>query len=58
VHDRLERTVGNLLSRAHRGVIERHYKTLVSDFDEVVNTRRVAETALALLRGQVPTTFA
>jgi len=39
-------------------VIERHYKTLVSDFDEVVNTRRVAETALALLRGQVPTTFA
>lgn len=57
-HDRLERSVGTLLARAHRGVIERHYRTLVSDFDETANTRRVAEAALALLTGRAPTTFA
>ncbi|MBQ0932852.1 capsular polysaccharide export protein, LipB/KpsS family [Ideonella alba] len=57
-HAALERSVGQFLHHCHEGVVERHYKTLVPDFDEAHNARQVGAALLALLTGRTPTTFA
>lgn len=56
-HARLEQAVGQFVHQGHAGIIERHYKTLVPDFDEAGNTAAVAQAVLALLQGSVATTF-
>lgn len=50
-HDLLERTVGALLARSHRGVIERHYRKIVPDYDAAANAERIAQTLWGLLQG-------
>jgi hypothetical protein len=57
-HPQLEQRVGQLLSGTHEGVIERHYRTLVSGFEESINTQRVADSLQGLLVGGFPHTFA
>ncbi len=50
-HAALEQRVGALLSRSHRGVVDRHYKVMVPDLDEDANDGRAAEVIAGLLRG-------
>lgn len=57
-HAALERSVGQFLHQCHEGIVERHYKTLVPDYDEARNAQRVGAAVQALLRGHTPTTFA
>ena len=57
-HARLEQAVGQFLHQGHEGIVERHYKTLVPDFDEGRNTASVGQAVADLLRGRVATTFA
>ena len=57
-HGALEQALGQLLSQAHEGVVERHYKPLVPGFDESVNTEAVARAVLPVLTGRAPSTFA
>jgi Capsule polysaccharide biosynthesis protein len=57
-HDALERVVGQFLHHCHEGIVERHYKTLVPDFDEARNAEQVGAALHALLSGRTPTTFA
>ncbi len=56
-HAALEQAVGQLLAQAHAGIIERHYKTLVPDYDPAHSAQSVAAAVLPLLLGQAPTTF-
>ncbi len=57
-HAALEQAMGQLLAQTHAGVIERHYKGLVPDFDPQRSAQSVAASLLPLLLGQAPTTFA
>jgi hypothetical protein len=56
-HAALEQAVGQLLSQTHRGIIERHYQTLVPDYDAARSAQSVAAAVLPLLLGQAPTSF-
>lgn len=56
-HAALEQAMGQLLARAHAGVIQRHYKVLVSDHDNAQNAQAVAQALLPLLQGTAPTSF-
>ena len=56
-HHRLEKKVGSLLSNAHKGVVDRHYKILVDKFDNVNNDIEVAGTILNLLNHKEDPTF-
>ncbi|MFT4160425.1 hypothetical protein [Shinella sp.] len=56
-HAALEATVGQLLARAHEGVVDRHYTKLVPGFDADANADCVAKTLLALMQGEVQETF-
>lgn len=57
-HAALEQALGQLLAQGHRGIVERHYTTLVQDFDAQRSAESVADAALALLTGRSATTFA
>lgn len=56
-HSDLEAAVGQLLERAHEGVVDRHYTKMVPGFDAEANADRVAKTLLSLLQGGVQETF-
>ncbi len=56
-HAALEQAMGQLLAQAHPGIIERHYKTLVPDYDPARSAQSVAAAVLPLLLGQAPTSF-
>jgi hypothetical protein len=56
-HDALQRRTGELLSQAHRGVVERHYAKIVPDYDEAANDARVAQTLLDLIEGRQAPSF-
>jgi hypothetical protein len=56
-HDALEEAVGQLHSRMHNGVIERHYKGLVPDYDDAKNTKEISESILKLILNNQPYTF-
>ena len=56
-HSALEAAMGDLLARAHDGVVHRHYRRIVSDYDSAANDARVAETILGLITRSVPMTF-
>ena len=56
-HEALERAVGALLSRAHRGVVDRHYTVMVPDLDPQANAERAAATISGLIRGEIAPTF-
>ena len=56
-HDALEEAVGQLHSRMHNGVIERHYKGLVPDFDDAKNTKEISESIVKLIFNTQPYTF-
>jgi len=56
-HAKLEAAVGAFLARCHDGVVLRHYRSLLPDYDVDRNADMVARTALALLRGEVEVTF-
>lgn len=53
----LSTAVAQLLTRAHSGVIERHYQSQVPEFDEQENCRRVAHDIASLLLEKMPVTF-
>lgn len=57
-HHQLESRVGQLVARAHRGVVERHYQTLVPEFDVSTNTEIVSQNIQCLLSESVHPTFA
>lgn len=57
-HTALERAVGDLLSRCHVGIIDRHYRQMVDDHDPQENAAQVAKSVLDLLSGRVDPTFA
>ncbi len=57
VHAALEQAMGQLLSQTHTGIIERHYKSQVPDYDPARNAQSVAAAVLPLLLGQAPCTF-
>jgi len=56
-HHTLEMNVGNLLSNCHTGVVERHYKILVNNFDEEKNNIEVAKTIIDLMKYNKKPTF-
>ncbi|SDX54042.1 capsular polysaccharide export protein, LipB/KpsS family [Roseicitreum antarcticum] len=56
-HAALERAVGDLLSRCHGGIIERHYRKMVADHDPEENAAQVARSILDLLSGRAVPTF-
>lgn len=56
-HESLERAVGQLLSRMHEGVLDRHYKGLVPDYNNEDNALRVAETIAKLISNKKTYTF-
>ncbi len=56
-HIDLQQTAGALVARMHPGVIDRHYKVMVPDFDEVENNKRVASTIVDLIEGGLDVTF-
>ncbi len=56
-HSRLERNVGNLLSKSHSGVVDRHYQVLVKNFDKDKNNFKVATTIINLLINEEKLTF-
>lgn len=56
-HDALEKATAQLLHRMHDGIIDRHYKVLVSDYSEMGNSQKVAQTLKKLLLGKIPYTF-
>ena len=57
VRGQAAQAMGQVLLQSHEGIVERHYKVQVPDFDEAANARSVASAALALLTGAAPTTF-
>ena len=56
-HSALERAVGDLLSRCHEGIIDRHYRKMVDDHDPQENAAKVARTILDLLSERTEPTF-
>lgn len=56
-HELLEKAVGQLHSRMHDGVIDRHYKGLVSDYDDDNNAVKIAETIKNLICNDHSYTF-
>lgn len=56
-HHELERKAGELLSRAHAGVLETIYTEIVRDYDPVANAQVVADTLLNLLAGNTAVSF-
>lgn len=56
-HEALERAAGDLVSRCHHGIIDRHYKEIVDDHDPEKNAVDVARTILDLLAGRLAPTF-
>lgn len=56
-HGALQQAVGALLSRAHTGVVDRHYTKLVPEFDKETNDQNTAQTIWALVCGRQETTF-
>ncbi|MDD7970635.1 hypothetical protein [Roseinatronobacter alkalisoli] len=56
-HAALERAAGDLLSRSHGGIIDRHYRAMVDDHDPQENAALVAGTVLELLEGRAAPTF-
>ncbi|WP_281981570.1 hypothetical protein [Thalassorhabdomicrobium marinisediminis] len=57
-HEKLQKDAGGLLSRAHRGVIEKVYLNIApDDFDPAQNRDDVARTIQRLLLGQQPLSF-
>jgi capsule polysaccharide export protein KpsC/LpsZ len=56
-HESLEKAVGQLHSRMHDGVIDRHYKGLVSGYNNDNNVVKIAETIEKLISNNHPYTF-
>ena len=56
-HNSLEQDVGSLLSKSHSGVVDRHYKVLVENFDNEKNNFKVATTVINLLIHEEKPTF-
>jgi hypothetical protein len=56
-HDCLQQVAGELASRCHDGIIDRHYSEIVSNFDRESNDRQVASTLFLLLRGRLDPVF-
>ena len=56
-HSELEQYVEWLTSRAHVGVIDPKFASIVENFEPEKNAQIIAETLLDLLFGQIPTTF-
>jgi hypothetical protein len=56
-HRDLEQQTGQLLARAHPGVISRHAGRALEGHDEAANARDVAKVLHGLLKGEVPISF-
>lgn len=55
--DALDPAAGALRSRVHTGVIDRHYRQTVPDFDEARNTAAIGRLIADLLTGEQETAF-
>lgn len=56
-HSELEAAAGNLHAACHPGIIELLYKNRAQSYSEEENVKRVANTLLKLLTGEIPLTF-
>jgi len=56
-HGEVESAMGQLLEQAHSGVVDRHYKQLVPEFDQEQNDTEVAKTIINLLKGKAQPVF-
>jgi len=53
----LKCALNTFIAYTHKGVIDRHYKRIVQDFDQENNVEMVADTLYELLTGKIETTF-
>ncbi len=56
-HEELEDVLGLLMTKSHKGVVDRHYAPLVEEYDKDRNFKDVAKNILGLLQGREKTTF-
>jgi len=56
-HESLEQSMGSLLGRSHKGIIDLYYKQLIEDFDYSSNLDSVARKIDCLLSGSLPFSF-
>ena len=56
-HSKLELDTGALFEKSHEGVIEQLFFPLIPNLNHASNTKNVAATSLALLRGEIDLTF-
>jgi len=56
-HAQLENALGLLMTKSHEGVVDRHYKKIVPNFNEEVNLEKSSKTIIGLIKEEINTTF-
>jgi len=56
-HAELESALGLLIVKSHEGVVERHYKKIVEDYNEEANIDNVSNIIIELIKGEISPTF-
>lgn len=56
-HAALESAYGALIARSHEGLIDQLFFDKVPEFDKAANCKKVADTVIGLINGDISTTF-